>query len=39
VVEVAYDHVADGRFRHGTKLLRWRTDKAPERCTIDQLDA
>ncbi len=37
VVEVGYDHVSDGRFRHGTKFLRWRPDKAPEQCTIDQL--
>lgn len=37
VVEVRYDHVTGGRFRHGTKLLRWRPDKAPERCTIDQI--
>ena len=39
VVEVQYDHVSDGRFRHGTKFLRWRPDKAPRRCTMDQLDA
>ena len=38
VVEVAYDQVSDGRIRHGTKLLRWRTDKAPAECTVDQLD-
>jgi ATP-dependent DNA ligase len=37
VVEVGYDHVSGGRFRHGTKLLRWRPDKAPEQCTMDQL--
>jgi ATP-dependent DNA ligase len=37
VVEVRYDHVTGGRFRHGTKLLRWRPDKAPRRCTLDQL--
>ena len=37
VVEVRYDHVTGGRFRHGTKLLRWRPDKAPGRCTIDQI--
>jgi ATP-dependent DNA ligase len=37
VVEVAYDHVSGGRFRHGTKLLRWRPDKAPEQCTMEQL--
>jgi len=37
VVEVCYDHVTGYRFRHGTKLLRWRPDKAPEQCTMDQL--
>jgi ATP-dependent DNA ligase len=37
VVEVCYDHVTGGRFRHGTKLLRWRPDKSPEQCTMDQL--
>jgi ATP-dependent DNA ligase len=37
VVEVCFDHVTSGRFRHGTKLLRWRPDKAPEQCTMDQL--
>lgn len=37
VVEVCYDHVTGGRFRHGTKLLRWRPDKAPAQCTMIQL--
>jgi ATP-dependent DNA ligase len=37
VLEVRYDHASAGRFRHGTKLLRWRPDKAPEQCTMDQL--
>ncbi len=37
VVEVCYDHFSGGRFRHGTRLLRWRPDKAPRQCTIDQL--
>ena len=37
VVEVGFDHVSGGRFRHGTRFLRWRPDKAPEQCTIDQL--
>jgi len=37
VVEVRYDHVSEGRFRHGTTLLRWRPDKAPRQCTFDQL--
>jgi ATP-dependent DNA ligase len=38
VVEVSYDHVTGGRFRHGTKLLRWRPDKAPHQCTVEQLE-
>jgi ATP-dependent DNA ligase len=37
VCEVRYDHFSGGRFRHGTKLLRWRPDKAPRQCTIDQV--
>jgi len=37
VVEVAYDHVSGGRFRHGTRFLRWRPDKAPDQCTMEQL--
>ncbi len=38
VVEVAYDHFTGGRFRHGTKLLRWRSDKKPRQCTMDQVE-
>lgn len=38
VVEVCYDHVTGNRFRHGTRILRWRKDKAPEQCTFDQLE-
>jgi ATP-dependent DNA ligase len=37
VVEVRYDHVTGDRFRHGTKLLRWRPDKSPRQCTTEQL--
>jgi ATP-dependent DNA ligase len=37
VVEVAYDHFTGGRFRHGTKIVRWRPDKAPRQCTMDQV--
>jgi ATP-dependent DNA ligase len=37
VVEVAYDHFSDGRFRHGTAFRHWRPDKAPRQCTMDQL--
>ena len=38
VVEVTFDHVSDGRIRHGAKIQRWREDKDPRSCTIDQLD-
>jgi ATP-dependent DNA ligase len=38
VVEVAYDQITGNRFRHGTRLLRWRPDKAPAQCTFDQLE-
>jgi ATP-dependent DNA ligase len=37
VVEVQYDHFSGGRFRHGTKFLRWRPDKHPSECTIEQV--
>ncbi|HEY7150751.1 MAG TPA: ATP-dependent DNA ligase [Solirubrobacterales bacterium] len=37
VVEVSFDHVSDGRIRHGTKVLRWRDDKDPKDCRFDQL--
>jgi ATP-dependent DNA ligase len=39
VAEVCYDHVTGDRFRHGTRLLRWRPDKAPKQCTFEQLEA
>ena len=37
VCEVRYDHFSGGRFRHGTKFLRWRPDKDPRSCTYEQL--
>ena len=37
VLEVAFDQVTAQRFRHGTRPLRWRLDKAPRSCTLDQL--
>jgi ATP-dependent DNA ligase len=37
VVEVLYDQITSGRFRHGTRLHRWRPDKAPRHCTFEQL--
>lgn len=38
VIEVRYDQVTGDRFRHGTALLRWRPDKAPSQCRMEQLD-
>jgi ATP-dependent DNA ligase len=37
VVEISYDHFSSDRFRHGTTIRRWRPDKAPHQCTLDQL--
>jgi ATP-dependent DNA ligase len=37
VVEVQFDHKSGGRIRHGTKILRWRTDKAPRDCLLSQM--
>lgn len=37
VCEVRYDYFSQGRFRHGSKFLRWRSDKNPEACTYDQV--
>ncbi len=37
VVEVQWDHFTGGRFRHGTRLLRWRPDKPPRQCTFAQV--
>jgi ATP-dependent DNA ligase len=38
VAEVQFDHFTGGRFRHGTKFLRWRPDKSPEQCTQKQVE-
>jgi ATP-dependent DNA ligase len=37
VVEITYDHTSGGRIRHGSKIVRWREDKKPKDCTLDQL--
>jgi ATP-dependent DNA ligase len=37
VVEVCYDHFTGDRFRHGTRLIRWRPDKSPQQCTMEQV--
>ncbi len=39
VVEVRYDQVTSARFRHGTRLMRFRPDKAPRQCSLDQIVA
>ena len=39
VVEVRFDHSSGGRIRHGTRILRWREDKAPWECRIEQMQA
>ena len=39
VVEIQYDHVTGQRFRHGTRFMRWRPDKLPRQCTMEQLQA
>jgi ATP-dependent DNA ligase len=38
VAEVSYDHVSDGRIRHGARFIRFRDDREPRSCTTDQLD-
>lgn len=38
VIEVSFDHVSAGRIRHGAKILRWRDDKPPGECSLEQLD-
>ncbi len=39
VVEVTFDHASGGRIRHGTKILRWREDKAPPDCKLEQMSS
>ena len=39
VVEVTFDHTSNERIRHGAKLVRWRDDKDPRDCLMDQLDS
>src|SRR3954469_19471191 len=39
VVEIAFDHITGNRIRHGARFLRWRTDKDPKECRMDQLRA
>jgi ATP-dependent DNA ligase len=37
VVEVTFDHASGGRIRHGTRILRWRDDKPPRECALEQM--
>ncbi len=37
VIEIQFDHFTGGRFRHGTRFLRWRPDKKPKQCGFDQV--
>jgi ATP-dependent DNA ligase len=39
VVEVTFDHASGGRIRHGTKILRWRDDKPPVECRLEQMQS
>jgi ATP-dependent DNA ligase len=39
VVEVTFDHASGGRIRHGTKIIRWRDDKAPRECALAQMQS
>ena len=39
VVEVTFDHASGGRIRHGTKILRWRDDKPPADCRLEQMQS
>jgi ATP-dependent DNA ligase len=38
VVEVKFDQLEGARFRHAVTFLRWRPDREPESCTLDQVD-
>lgn len=38
VVEVSYDQVTGNRFRHGARLVRFRPDKRPDQCTVEQIE-
>jgi ATP-dependent DNA ligase len=39
VVEVTFDHASGGRIRHGTRILRWRDDKPPAECRLEQMQS
>lgn len=37
VCEITFDHITGQRIRHGARFVRWRTDKRPEECLLEQL--
>ena len=39
VVEIGFDHITGNRIRHGAKFRRWRDDKDPQECLMEQLRA
>ncbi len=39
VVEVTFDHASGGRIRHGTRIVRWREDKPPQECLLEQMQS
>ncbi len=38
VVEVAFDQLEGVRFRHAVTFLRWRPDREPRSCTLEQIE-
>jgi ATP-dependent DNA ligase len=38
VVEVAFDQMEGMRFRHAVTFLRWRPDREPTSCRLDQVE-
>jgi ATP-dependent DNA ligase len=38
VAEVSADHITGGQMRHGARFVRWREDKRPKDCTMDQIE-
>jgi ATP-dependent DNA ligase len=39
VAEIDFDHITGHRIRHGAKFKRWRPDKDPHDCRLEQLRA
>lgn len=38
VIEVVFDQLEGNRFRHAVQFVRWRPDRDPRSCTLDQVD-